>query len=130
MIIKSKQRKTVGRLEQTIDEEPEDIKLSSKGKKVLAMIELSLSVGTIIGFILIRQPIVVYTWMIICVYILALCVSYLIGRIVSKKTFLRLGNWSLRIYLAYVGMTIVFAVVACCCGIEPYAERIKTFLGL
>ena len=51
----------------------------------------------------------------------------LFGRIVPVKTFLRLGNWLLLIFLILAVVVLVFVAVAYWFGIEPYAERIETF---
>lgn len=129
MSTKSKQRALVESLDQVPNEKQENGKLSDGGKRVIAMVEFAIFVTGIVDFILCKQFRINPPWSSLFGILLALYISYLVCRIMPKKNFIRLGKWSLWIYLAIMAIAIVFCIIAYCCGIEPYAGRIEWLMS-
>ncbi len=99
--------------ENTLTKKPTETELSQKDKKHIAIVLNSVPIGYIVCIVLGIGSM----WMQISVYLLALCLSCLIGRVMPVRTFYNIGKISLLISVAYIIVRIFIAGISGICGL-------------
>ncbi len=101
-----------GNRENIITKKPTKTELSQKDKKRIAIIVNSVPIGYIVCIVLGIGSM----WMQMSVYLLALCLSCLIGMKMPVRTFYNIGKKSFLISVAYIIVRIFIAGISGICG--------------
>ncbi len=101
-----------GNRENIITKMPTKTELSQKDKKRIAIVVNSIPIGYIICIVFGIGSM----WMQISVWLLALCLSCLIGMMMPVRTFYDIGKKSFLISVAYIIVRIFMAVLLGICG--------------